>query len=318
MRESALYCLCMLRYYAKKSFNEDPQLVKDAPMDRAWVYGSSVTEKELLHLAELYNLDTGVLKDVRDANELPRAEFSQGHLYVFIRAPHQTSRGNVATTPFLAVLKGSLLITLSSKEYVKPEDLFEYTKVDMKSTKHVFLQLTEFVISRYEVLIHSTGKYVHSTEHRLRSHEVDNKDFINFVTVEHDLNEYHTNLTALKALLERLCDNRHALFSEKDCEHIDDMILHTGQLLVAANSHRSTVDSIRSAYTTISNNTLNQRMKKLTLLTLLVALPNVFFGMYGMNVTLPYAEAPWAYAAITSFSIGLVFIIALFIRKIRF
>src|SRR5690606_5078344 len=99
-------------------------------------------------------------------------------------------------------------------------------------------------------------KYVHSTEHRLRSHEVDNKDFINFVTVEHDLNEYHTNLTALKALLERLQENRHAIFGDKDCEYLDDMALHTSQLLVATNSHRSTVESIRNAYTTISNNTL--------------------------------------------------------------
>src|SRR5690606_10023055 len=119
-------------------------------------------------------------------------------------------------------------------------------------------------------------------------------------------------------LLERLCENRHELFTEKDREFLDDMILHTNQLLVATNSHRSTVESIRNAYTTITNNTLNKRMKKLTLLTLLVALPNVFFGMYGMNVTLPYAEEPWAYMAITGFSIGLVGLLALFFRRIRF
>jgi magnesium transporter len=308
----------MLQYYAKKSFNEDPQLTKDAPMDRAWVYGANVTEDELHRVAELYSLDSGILRDVRDKNELPRAEYSQGLLYVFIRAPHQTSRGNTVTVPFLAVLKGSLLITLSSKEYVQPTELFDATKVDMKSTKHVFLQLTSHVISKYEHLIHSTGTYIHNTSQRLRTHEVDNKDFINFVTVEHDLNEYHTNLTALQALLARLRENRHAIFGDKDCEFIEDMVLHVNQLLVATDSHKNTIDSIRNAYTTISNNTLNQRMKKLTLLTLLVALPNVFFGMFGMNVLLPFADQPWAYAAITGFSVALVVLVALFIRRIRF
>ena len=308
----------MLQYYAKKSFNEDPQLTKDAPMDRAWVYGANVTEDELHRVAELYSLDSGILRDVRDKNELPRAEYSQGLLYVFIRAPHQTSRGTTVTVPFLAVLKGSLLITLSSKEYVQPTELFDATKVDMKSTKHVFLQLTSHVISKYEHLIHSTGTYIHNTSQRLRTHEVDNKDFINFVTVEHDLNEYHTNLTALQALLARLRENRHAIFGDKDCEFIEDMVLHVNQLLVATDSHKNTIDSIRNAYTTISNNTLNQRMKKLTLLTLLVALPNVFFGMFGMNVLLPFADQPWAYAAITGFSVALVVLVALFIRRIRF
>lgn len=308
----------MLHYYAKKSFNEDPQLVKEAPMDRAWVYGANVSEDELHKVTELYSLDPGVLRDVHDKNELPRAEYSQGLLYVFIRAPHQTSRGSIVTVPFLAVLKGTLLVTLSSKEYVTPTDLFAETKVDMKSTKHVFLQLTSHVIGQYETFIHATGAYIQNTEHRLRSHEVDNKDFINFVTVEHDLNEYHTNLTALQALLARLRENRHALFGDKDCEFIEDMLLHVNQLLVATESHKNTINSIRNAYTTISNNTLNQRMKKLTLLTLLVALPNVFFGMFGMNVALPFEKEQWAYAAIMGLSLALVLIVAWFIRKIRF
>jgi len=308
----------MLHYYAKKSFNEDPQLVKEVPMERAWVYGANVTAEDITHVCETYGLDPGILKDVKDKNELPRAEYSQGLLYVFIRAPHQTSRGNIVTTPFLAALKGSLLITLSSKEYVQPLELFAEKKIDMKSTKHVFLQLTSYVIGRYETFIHATGKYIQNTEHRLHSHEVDNKDFINFVSVEHDLNEYHTNLTALQALLGRLHDNRHAIFGDKDCEFIEDMILHVNQLLVATDSHKNTINSIRNAYTTISNNTLNQRMKKLTLLTLLVALPNVFFGMFGMNVLLPFSDQPWAYAAITGFSVAVVLIVAMIVRKIRF
>lgn len=308
----------MLQYYAKKSFNEDPQLVKDAPMDRAWVYGASVSDDELSQMAELYELDGGILKDVHDKNELPRAEYSHGLLYVFIRAPHQTSRGNIVTVPFLAVLKGTLLITLSSKEYVLPSELFAEAKVDMKSTKHVFLQLTSHVISKYETFIHATGAYIENTEHRLRSHEVDNKDFINFVTVEHDLNEYNTNLAALQALLARLRENRHAIFGDKDCEFIEDMILHVNQLLVATKSHKNTIDSIRNAYTTISNNTLNLRMKKLTLLTLLIALPNVFFGMFGMNVILPFQDQPWAYSGIIAVSIAIVFVVSLFLRKIRF
>lgn len=308
----------MLQYYAKKSFNEDPQLVKEPPIERAWIYGANVTDDELAKVAEQYDLDTGILHDVHDVNELPRVEYNRGSAYVFVRAPHQTTRGNIVTTPFLSVLKGTLLITLSSKEYVKPSELFEETKVDMKSTKHVFLQLVGHVIYLYQTYIHATGGYIRNTERRLRNHEVDNKDFINFVTVEHDLNEYRTNLTALEALLKRLCENRHDLFNEKDCELIEDMVLHVNQLLVSTSSHLSTVDSIRNAYTTISNNTLNQRMKKLTLLTLLVALPNVFFGMFGMNVMLPFADEPWAYGAVTGFSLAIVLVVAWFIRRVRF
>lgn len=205
----------MLQYYAKKSFNEDPKPVKEPPMERAWIYGACVTADELAHVTERYGLDAGIVKDVRDRHELPRLEYSQGLLYVFIRAPRMATRGSVATVPFLAVLKGSLLLTLSAKEYVKPEELFAQATVDMKSTRHVFLQLIDYVIAQYQTSIRSTGKYVLNTSQRLSTHEVDNKDFINFVTVEHDLNEYRTNLMALESLLQRLQENRHALLVKK-------------------------------------------------------------------------------------------------------
>lgn len=308
----------MLQYYIKKSYNEEPQIVSEPPTEHGWVYGSSLNNDELTMLTEKYKLDGGIVRDVHDSYELPRAEYSQTVLYTFIRIPHQTPSGNVASVPFLAILKGSILLTLSTKEYVTPSALFEKADITMKSPRYIFLHLIDYVTELYEGFIHKTGKYIYSTEQRLHTHEVDNTDFINFVTVEHDLNEYHTNLSALQALLHRLHENNHDIFTDKDREFIEDMALHVNQLLVATNSHKNTITSIRNAYTTISNNTLNQRMKKLTLLTLLVALPNVFFGMFGMNVDLPFADQPWAYGFITGVSIVIVVIVVLLVRKMRF
>lgn len=308
----------MLHYYAKKSFNEEPQQVSEAPLERAWVYGSEVSDAELSEIAAHYQLDTGIINDVRDRHELPRAEYSNGALYVFIRAPYVNSHNAIRTASFVAILKGTLLITLSTKKYITPKDFFSQTSVDMKSTKHVFLQLVGFVIGQYSEYIHSTGKYVRNTESRLESHEVSNKDFIKFVTVERELNDYRTNLTAMEKLLGRLHENRHNTFVDKDCEYIEDMALYVNQLLVSVESHTNAINSIRNAYTTISNNILNQRMKTLTLLTLLVALPNVFYGMFGMNVPLPFAHEPWAYAAITGFTLVVVMVAYVFVRRNRF
>lgn len=308
----------MLHYYAKKSFNEEPHRVDQPPTERAWIYGSEVTEIELNHIGEIYNLDKDILRDVMDKHELPRAEFSHGVLYIFARAPRRSARGKVVTTPFLAVIKGSIFITLASKKYIVPNDLFNYTAVDLHSAKNIFLQLTSFLVQQYADLVHETGKYVHNTEQRLRTHEVKNADFVKFVAVEGDLNLYKTNLSAMQAVLNRLRENRHDTFADKDCEYIEDVDLMLTQLLVSAESYRQTIDSIRNAYITIGNNILNQRMKTLTLLTLLVALPNVFYGMFGMNVALPFADEPWAYTAITLFTIVIVVIAYLFVRRARF
>lgn len=307
----------MLRYYVKKSFNEELEEVRDISVDHAWIFGDEVTEKELSLLSERYKLDPNILYDVRDAHELPRVEYSNGALYLFLRMPVQNSRGAIISVPFMAAIKNGYLFTLSSKRYFTPKDIFEDTQFSMKSNKHVFLQLISYVIRSYGVYVHKTGAFIRSTEARLHSHEVDNKDFIKFVSVESNLNMYKTNLLATKAVLQRLNENKHGLFGERDSEFIDDLELFANQLTVEVDSHTTSIASIRNAYSTISNNILNKRMKTLTLMTLLVALPNVFYGMFGMNVPLPFAHEPWAYTAVTGISIIMVIGVYLIMRRLR-
>lgn len=308
----------MLRYYAKKPGATELKTIATAPSEHAWIYGANVDDKEIRHIITQYNLDENIVMDVHDRHELPRVEWSKGILYVFSRTPRQSHRGNVISIPFLSVLKGSVLITLSKTDYFSPEDVIKELEPTTRSGKHVFVQLLLYVIEQYHEYIHGTGTYIQNTQQRLKTREVGNKDFVQFVTIESDLNEFHTSLSAIRAVLERLHENKHDAFTDKDIELIDDGVLYIDQLLVTINSHNQTINSIRKAYSTITSNNLNIRMKTLTLLTLLIALPNVFYGMYGMNVALPFAEQPWAYAVIVGFTVGLVLTAYLIVRRLRF
>ena len=308
----------MLRYYAKQMSGQGLQELREAPKDHAWVYGVSINDTELSYVADKYALDQNIVTDVRDRNELPRVEYSGGALYVFLRTPHQLSKGSIKSVPFLSVIKVDSLITLCSKDYFSPEDITSTIPFRLKNNRYALLQLISYVVGSYETYIHQTGKYISDTKSRLRTHEVDNSDFIKFVTVEGDLNEYKTNLSGTLAVLARLHENRHHTFSDADCEMIEDIVLHINQLTVAVDSHMHTITSIRNAYTTIGNNTLNRRMKTLTLLTVLITLPNVFYGMFGMNVALPFSEEPWAYPAITGTTIIIVLIAWLLVRRYKF
>lgn len=308
----------MLRYYVRRSFNEELQVVSAAPVEHAWIHGTSLTAADLVKISSDYGLDNDIVRDVRDKHELPRVEYSKGALYIFARSPHLNHDNSMGSTPFLTVLKGSLIITLSTGNYFTPEEVFGETKLTMRSSRHVFTQLLGQLVYQYESYINRTGTYIVNTGQRLRTKEVGNKDFIKFVTVESDLTGYRSNLTAMRTMLERLKENRHNLFVERDCELIEDITLHIHQLLVTVDSHTQAINSIRNAYTTISNNNLNRRMKALTLLTVLITLPNVFYGMFGMNVALPFADEPWAYAAITGFTVFVVLLVYGIMHRLKY
>ena len=107
-------------------------------------------------------------------------------------------------------------------------------------------------------------------------HEVENSDFIKFVAIEDTLNEYRSSLEGMSRVITQLMENRRHLFKTRDLEALEDVDLHIRQVLVAISSSTHTISSIQNAYSTVANNTLNQRMKALTAITILLAIPNVF------------------------------------------
>ena len=52
-------------------------------------------------------------------------------------------------------------------------------------------------------------------------------------------------------------------------------------------------------------------MKILTAATVIIALPNVLYGMFGMNVPLPYQHQPWMFIVILSLTVILT--VAIFV-----
>lgn len=304
----------MLRYFVKRSSAEEFEKVATPPTRDVWIRGEAVTRDQLHGLANRYNLDFNVLRDVLDKNELPRVELRDGGLYVFIRSVERGGHGHVATTPILLAVKDSVFLNLTTGEgndtrLAAPSILAHAT--DMHS---LLLATFAAVISEYEELMQKTSHYIKDTGQRLRTHEVTNRDFVKFVTVEDNLNEYRMNLDGMLVVAQRLQEN---LTKSTDHEAVEDIILYIRQLLVAIESYKQSITSIRNAYGTIANNNLNRRMKALTVLTLLVALPNVFYGMYGMNVPLPFQDSSLAYGFIVLFTIILILGIYLLAKRLR-
>ncbi len=309
----------MLAYYAKRSPGEEFERIS-APLEQAgvWVDGANVSDSEIDAIIERYKLDSNVVYDVRDHGELPRVEYSQETAYVFLRVPRLSKTGHVLTLPLLCVLKNGTFATLTIGDSIAPESVALSTlPITTEHTETLLLGVMAAIVASFEDMISHTARSITDTANRLRTHDVTNRDFIHFVTVEANLNHCRMNLDSTLAMAKRLRENKHNSLEDDSLEALDDISLHIQQLLVSIASHLSSVESIRNAYSTVANNTLNQRMKTLTVFTVLITLPNVFYGMFGMNVALPYADAPWAYAAIVGFTAALILLVFLLAKKLR-
>jgi len=308
----------MLSFYVKRSPGEEFEKVQTPFDENVWVTGEHVDEHDTGLLVKQYGLNKNIVDDVRDTNELTRVEFNEGREYVFLRVPQLTKRGKALTTPLLVVIGKKHFFTLASRDNLLPTNIIAGSvPAHSEQGAGLLLGTVASLLAAYEELIQHTSRTIKDTGQRLQTHEVTNRDFVHFVTVEDNLNEYQMNLDGTLAVMGRLRENTHALFSEEDVEAIEDLMLHIKQLLVGISTYAKSVESIRNAYSTIANNNLNTRMKTLTVLTVLIALPNVFFGMFGMNVVLPFSDQPWAYAAIVGFSVAIIIFVYFIARRLK-
>jgi len=298
----------MIKYYYKSLRTQYMQELEGYKRG-AWVYAEAPSHRELELLADKFNLELGHLQDALDEDEMPRLEKEGENSYIFVRFAYKNTDNELETVPLLFVFGEDAVITISLVR-LPVLDVFLSGKVEFATTQRtkLVLQILHQIVEQYDTFINGTSKQIKLIRSRLRGHEISNKDFVDFVTIEDELNEFLGALLPTNATLRRLLLGRHIPLFEEDQDIVEDLLLNNEQSIEACNSNIKSIVNIRQAYSSISSNNLNRTMRILTTATVIVALPNVFYGMYGMNVTLPFQEEPWIYNAVVGFT--LMFIVA--------
>lgn len=306
----------MLIYYENsKETGEYEKVSQTSNSGEVLVFTEDFTRSDAKVLVEKYNLKSGLIDDVFDMNELPRVEVDEGYQYIFLRNFEATPT-KATSYPLLFVIGEKLFACLSANK-IATDNLVTIPESNGKPVTHQRMLIRSIlsITKHYEETIDVIGNKITSIERRMRSHEANNQDFFSFVNIEGSLNRAKMSLIGLSTVAEKLMP---VAKTKSEREQYDDILLFAKQLLVEIDSHLQTIKSIREAYSTVVNNTLNQRMKLLTSLTLLLAIPNVFYSMYGMNINLPFMQEPWAYPVIVGFTIALIVFVYLIARRSRF
>lgn len=277
-----------------------------------WIHAENPTSDEIDVLSRDYKLDAGLLHDALDEDEMPRLEHTSEQVYIYVRAPHIRKQGNFDTVPLLFIFANDCLITVSSRS-LRSMEWFHQNRQDFATTQRtkLFLQMMHAIVSQYDEYITQTSKQIKVIRARLKGHDISNQDFLDFVTIEDELNEFLSALRPNNATLRRLSIGKHIPLYEEDQNIVDDLLLSTDQSVEASSANIKSIVNIRQAYTAISSNNLNRTMKILTVVTVMISLPNTIFGLYGMNIGLPLQDYAWAFIGVIS--LVLILLISIYV-----
>ncbi len=97
-------------------------------------------------------------------------------------------------------------------------------------------------------------------------------------------------------------------FTDEDVDLLEDVIIENKQALEMVEMHRNILENMMDAFASIISNNLNIVMKRLTSITIILAIPTMFASFWGMNVKLPIIKLmpEFAFVIILSIIVSLV------------
>lgn len=307
----------MIKYFYKSLRGNTVKELAE-PQRGTWVYAEAPKEDEIKQLAERFKLEPGYLEDALDEDEVPRLEREKDQTYIFVRYPYRTADGEMNTAPLLIILDAEHVITVSPV-HLPALDVILKGRLTVATTQRakLVLLILSHISAQYDTFTNQSVRKIKGIRSRLRNQGITNQDLIDFVTIEDELSEFQASLLPTNAALRRLLASRQLPMFAEDEDIVEDLLLNNEQSIEAIRSNLRSISNIRDAYTAITSNNLNKTITLLTLATILIALPNVFFGMYGMNVDLPFQDTPYAYELVVGFNVIVIMAVIYIVRKKR-
>ena len=119
--------------------------------------------------------------------------------------------------------------------------------------------------------------------------------------LESTLVYFATSLRSNATVLDRLTRYKRLEQYPDDRELLDDVIVEIRQAIEMTGIYRDDIRGTRELFSSLLDNRLNNSMKYLTSITLIMAIPTVISGLYGMNVNLagmPFATSVWGFGVV--------------------
>ena len=136
--------------------------------------------------------------------------------------------------------------------------------------------------------------------------------------LESTLVYFATSLRANATVLDRLTRYKRLEQYPDDRELLDDVIVEIRQAIEMTSIYRDDIKGTRELFSAILDNRLNNAMKYLTSITLLMAVPTVVSGLYGMNVSaegMPFASSAAGFGIVLGLTLVICIVIAWLLHK---
>ena len=285
----------------------DKQLLRMSTISAgSWVCLTAPDQDEVRQVAATLDIEPADLQAALDPEESARVSLEDGYTVIIVDIPvpvPDRGEGVYTTIPLGILLSDQIITTVCSVDTPVLADFAALRVRDFSTRKKMrfVYQILYRAATVYQQELRLIDRRRQEIEKNLAGSSTQDSDLIELHALESTLVYFATSLRANSTVLDRLTRYKRLEQYPDDMELLDDVIVEIRQAIEMTSIYRDDIKGTRELFSAVLDNRLNNTMKWLTSVTLIMAVPTVVSGLYGMNVNLegmPFAENPFGFGIV--------------------
>ena len=279
----------MTKYY-QRQYQKLEELPERVP--NCWINISPpFNQEELELLAQDLQIPYEFFTDSLDIDERSRYELEDDIKLIVVKSPilnEQEIMGAIySTIPIGIILTESYFITISSYDNPVLQKFLDNKVKGFNPAQHsrFVLQILQLCTARFLTYLKDLNQKRNKIEAELY-HTMRNEGIKNLLGIEKSLVFFLTSIRANELLMLKMHSTNliGTKNDEETADMMEDVLIDTSQALEMANTYNNILSGTMDAYGSIISNNLNAMMQQLTIITVVLMVPNLVFSFFGMNL----------------------------------
>lgn len=302
----------MIQIYKSMTDGNNNLKSLDSIENGSWINIVAPSDEELILISKKTNVPLEFLKAPLDDEETSRIDIEDNCLLVIVDIPFTEMEDNSLTYdtyPLAIIHNEKQLITVCLKnsriltDFIngKVKSFYTYKK------SRFILQILSKISSSYLLYLRQIDKKSLMIEKRLHK-SMKNRELIQLHSLEKSLVYFSTSLKANEVTLEKMLKLEIIQKYEDDKDVLEDVIIENKQAIEMTEIYSNILASTMDFFASVISNNLNIVMKVLASVTILMAIPTVIGGIFGMNFAkMPLLTHPKGFEIVTVLTFALTF-----------
>ena len=285
----------MLKIY--KSLDSGPlqELTLKTLESGAWINIVDPTPYELKVVGNLTEVEPDFLRSALDDEERSHIDIEDDNVMILTNVPVVRDTGSYDTLPLAIIVTEEHIITVCLEETPVLSYFNEKTARmfrTFKKTRFLF-QILYRTATFYLRYLRQISNQSDEIESKLR-HSMNNQEILKLLELQKALTFFNASLRSNGAVLDKLMRLRTTTsmqpmlkYYEEDEDLLEDVIIENKQAREMVEMYSKIMGRLADTFSSIISNNLNQVMKFLASVTILLAIPTVISSFFGMNVPVP-------------------------------